>query len=110
MSDLDALLSVTQQVAYCQDRVVAKKPTPPYDDVFEKLDDKAMLSFKQRCSSLLSSLEACKGVLDSDVVELLSSQFGSDIPEMPGDKAALIADMKSAIPSYKNPAKPWSPE
>ncbi|HAT1597051.1 TPA: nucleotidyltransferase [Legionella pneumophila] len=114
-NDLEALILIAQQVTHSLGRIVVKKPTIPYEDLYEKLDDKAMHHLKKRFSSLLSDLEACRKISLTDAVSLLAIQFGSDFPtnfnnSQPeaNNTSDLIEDMKKAIPTFKNPAKPWS--
>lgn len=106
ISDIDALISIAQQVCFNMGRIVINKPTQPYEDLYEKLDEKAMTRFKQRFACLLSDLGACKSVNEVDAIELLKKQFGNDFPDKE-NKEFLIEDIKRAVPTFSNPAKPW---
>jgi len=92
--DLAALIQIAQAVQFTVGRVVIKKPTQEYEDVFGKLDDEAMTRFKKRFDSLLSDLRKAKGLDDKEAAALLRKQFGEDFPEILGkmDVALMNVD------------------
>ena len=116
-NDLEALRVVAEIAKYTFGRVVIKKPTPEFEDVFGKLSDEAMIRFKKRLVSLLSDLESAKDKNDDDADKILCGQFGDDfsssqeknLERMQEDVRVKqdIADMEAAIPSYIKPSRPW---
>lgn len=114
--DLAALIQISRSIALNAGRIIITKPVQQYEDVYKKLDDKAMTRFKQRHTFLLSDLESVQLASESDATNILIKQFGSDFPASISKdetnneniKLSAIEDMQKAIPSYKNPAKPWT--
>lgn len=67
-----------------QTRLVAAKPTPEYEDVFGKLNEKAMSALISRFGEMKTALE--KADKEADPVkacELLATIFGEDFPVPP---------------------------
>jgi hypothetical protein len=121
-NDLEALIKVALAVKLIFERIVVYKPTQEFEDVFEKINDKAMNELKERFNILLSDLETARNKDDDEAGKILHKQFGNDFPESLrkcdeesandqtiNDKQRIefIADMNAAIPSHKNPSRPW---
>lgn len=115
-SDIDALIKVAEGVSLMGNRIVIKKPTPAYEDMYAKLNDSAMKKLMDRYSSLLKDLRTAKNLSEEEGAKLLVKQFGDDFPttikksetseENKARAAIEVADMKAAIPSFINPSKP----
>lgn len=112
--DLTALIQIARAVKNTFGRIVVNKPTQQFDDMYSKLNEKAMTRFKDRISSLLSSLEKAESQTDEDACKTLRKQFGDDFPEFmkkseeSSDRSSLASDMKAAVPSFSNPSRPWT--
>lgn len=113
--DLAALTRITRAVKNTFGRVVVQKPTQQFEDMYSKLNDKAMTQFKDRIASLLSDLEKAATQTEESACKTLRKQFGDDFPEVvkksedsSSDRSSLANDMKAAIPSFNNPSRPWA--
>lgn len=113
--DLAALIRTARAVKNTFGRIIVNKPTQQFEDLYSKLNDKAMTRFKDRVASLLSDLEKAAVQSEEDACKTLRKQFGNDFPEMlkkseesSSDRSALVSDMKAAIPSFNNPSRPWT--
>jgi|GEM_PF-1246396 len=116
-NDLDALIRVAHAVKMTFGRIIVKKPTQEFEDVFSKLSDAAMERLKKRFDSLLTDLQSARTKDDDAVAKILRKQFGDDFPESlrksedlsndHGARADAVSDMRAAIPSFSNPSRPW---
>lgn len=117
--DLQALIQVARAAKSVFDRIVVKKPTPEYEDVFSKLSAEAMTAFKKRFSDLHDALLKAQREPDLEkACALLTPHFGDDFPTGLkkseerdsanfGRPEELANDMRSAIPTFAAPARPW---
>lgn len=79
--DRQSLAMFTRSVASTIGRVVAKKPTPVYDDLFERLGDQDMKDFKEKMGELADALEFAGRTADPvKACERLREVFGDDFP------------------------------
>jgi hypothetical protein len=102
--DLGALRAVARGVADSFGRLVVRKPTPEYEDMFGRLDDAAMNDLKQRFGALADAL--FKASQEPDLVEackIVQGVLGPDFPVPdPQDSAkkssapAIISSASSA--------------
>lgn len=112
-SDIDALIKVAEY-ATSTNKIIVKKPTPEYEDMYGKLSSSAMEKLIKRFSSLLNDLKKAKVLNDEKATELLAKQFGSDFPtslrksESDENTKARVADMKAAITQFENPSRPYA--
>ncbi|HAT1700351.1 TPA: nucleotidyltransferase [Legionella pneumophila] len=107
--DIAALTLIAQKITQLPDRISIYKPTPPYEDLFKKLNKEAMIRLKNRFQVLLGDLYKIKNLPEREALETLSKQFGLEMVDanLSIINQENILDMKRAIPSYKSPAKPW---
>lgn len=115
-SDIDAMLAVADGVSLMGTRIIIKKPTPGYEDLYAKISDDGMKKLKSRFADLAKDLRKAKGASDEEGAKLLAAHFGSDFPttmkrsdtepDTNARVAAEVADMKAAIPAFKNPSRP----
>jgi hypothetical protein len=114
VDDLTALIRVARAVKNTFGRIVVNKPTQQFEDMYSKLDEKAMTRFKDRVASLVASLEKAATQTEEDACKTLRKQFGDDFPEIvkkseeSSDRSALANDMKAAVSSFSNPSRPWT--
>jgi limonene-1,2-epoxide hydrolase len=113
--DLDAVISVVSNmisrfvnVFEVEDgkvveypRLSVKLPVAPYPDLFEKMTNKQMKTFKDKLQDLFDALQAAKAKEDPvDAAEILQKQFGKDfpVPERPdtGKKSMATAVIPSS--------------
>jgi hypothetical protein len=79
--DRKSLATFARSVANTMGRVVAKKPTPIYDDLFERLNDQEMKDLKKRMGELADALEFAGRTADPvKACERLREVFGDDFP------------------------------
>ncbi len=79
--DRSTLESFARAVANTPGRVIAKKPTPVYDDLFSRLSDKEMDEFKANMRELADALEFAGRTADPvKACERLQEVFGDDFP------------------------------
>ncbi len=101
-NDLEALRTIIGQIKSLS-RISVKKPTPEYEDVFEKIGNDGMLSligrFKQLDESLFNALnesdleKACK---------IIRCEFGNDFPlEKDEEKSATVASIIASVEATK---------
>ncbi|RUR14030.1 nucleotidyltransferase domain-containing protein [Legionella septentrionalis] len=111
-NDFDALKNIAIKVMQLPDRLVVFKPTPEYEDLFKKLNNKAMRHLISRFNTLLEDLMRAESLPENEAVKILSNHFGDDFLEANSnlikENNKKIMDMKRAIPSYSNPSKPWA--
>ncbi len=117
-TDLEALINIVAKAKNTLGRIIIRKPTQEYEDVFSKLSDDAMNKFKNRLESLYSTLVSVRNMSDNDAAQSLQKQFGNDfpVPDKKEDELSIdssmkkkaIADMDAAIPLFTNPSSPWS--
>ena len=63
------------------DKISVKLPVAPYNNLFEKMTDNQMLTFKQKLETLKTALEnASADVLISTACTRLVKVFGDDFP------------------------------
>lgn len=80
-NDLAALQSLARTAATRIGRIIAKKPTPQYEDVLGRLTDKEMEVLKARFASLANALVAAEVEPDPIVAcEGLQRVFGTEFP------------------------------
>ncbi len=81
-NDLEALLWLSYKAYTTRGRLIVEKPSPEYEDVFNKLSSDAMSDLKSRFESLYRDLEAAKSKTDPvDACKILrDNQFGDDFP------------------------------
>lgn len=110
-NDLEALIKVAQAVSGTTGRIVVKKPTQEFEDVFAKLSAAAMNRLKGRFSTLLNDLILVRGVDDEKAIEILSKHFGDDfgtkLKKSENSREEVRADMQAAVPTFSNPSRPW---
>ncbi|KTC84516.1 hypothetical protein Ldro_2680 [Legionella drozanskii LLAP-1] len=116
--DIGALLLIAREISRLSGRIIINKPTPQYEDVFSKLDEQAMIQLKERFRLLQEDLEQISNMSEMNAINVMAKHFGDDFSKIIQPqakqltneelKAADILDMEKAIPSYKNPAKPWA--
>lgn len=86
--DLSALEALSRTASGTAGRLVAKKPTPEYDDVFIKLTDNEMNDLKARFGTLADTLRHAAN--EPDPVRacriLRDDAFGPDFPVPPTDE------------------------
>lgn len=79
--DRASLETFTRTIAGTAGRVTAKKPTPEYEDIFSRLNDSEMDTFKSRMKTLADALEfAGKSTDPVEACKKLQTVFGSDFP------------------------------
>ncbi len=82
--DRAALEVLARSAASTPDRLVAKKPTPEYEDMFGRLTDTEMVDLKSRCSSLAKALADADAEPDPvEACRILRGVFGEDFPVPP---------------------------
>lgn len=84
--DLSALHALANACTTTAGRIIAKKPTPEYEDVLKRLSEKQMDELKQRFKKLADVLQ--KAAKEADPVKackLLRDVFGDDFP-VPDEK------------------------
>ncbi|PJW18891.1 nucleotidyltransferase [Geobacillus sp. WSUCF-018B] len=85
-------------------RLIVNLPVPPYTDLFEKMTNKQMETFKEKLEKLLTALQEAKSEVDPvEACKTLQKQFGDDFPvpeiEETGerkDRPAIITESSSA--------------
>jgi hypothetical protein len=112
--DLDAIESFVQSMLNAfawvfneenelEERLQVYLPTPPYNDIYEKMTGKQMTDFKEKLQCLLDKLQQAKNEADPVVAcKLLQEEFGDDFP-VPEESTtaqkrgpAIIVDHSSA--------------
>ncbi|WP_339284017.1 nucleotidyltransferase [Oceanobacillus sp. FSL K6-3682] len=87
-------------------RLKVELPVEPYSDLFEKMSNKQMNTFKQKLERLLESLEEARSKEDpTDAAEILQKQFGKDFPVSPRPTTGKRATQKAVIPSSESAKK-----
>ncbi|HXM49589.1 MAG TPA: nucleotidyltransferase [Pyrinomonadaceae bacterium] len=79
--DRAALEALAKEVSLTIGRIVAKKPTPEYEDMFGCLSDEEMDSLKVRYDVMAKALREADEVTDPvEACEVLEKIFGDDFP------------------------------
>lgn len=124
--DLAAMINFCDQVTFFFSRIVVKKPTPEYEDVFGKISDAEMQKLKDAYSEMRKILYAAQ--INSNVfaaAESLQQIFGDDFPaeeeikkseisaalgrdETDSVQMARIQALKSIASGVKDAPKPHS--
>ncbi|MCM3082077.1 nucleotidyltransferase [Brevibacillus agri] len=115
--DLDALISLISSllgrfytvVEYEGDELVTYErlsvtlPVSPYPDLFIKMTNKQMVTFKEKLESLKKALEDARAKEDpTDAAELLQKHFGSSFPVPPRPDTGKKAFKKAVVPSNES--------
>ncbi|MRX71955.1 nucleotidyltransferase [Bacillus lacus] len=92
VKDLDALETFVQNMINAfvttlvddfelEERLRVNLPTPPKNDIYEKMTGKQMAAFKEKLECLLNKLQQAKNETDPVVAcKLLQEEFGDDFP------------------------------
>ncbi|MEK8015431.1 MAG: nucleotidyltransferase [Candidatus Parabeggiatoa sp.] len=81
-------------------RLSVKLPVAPYCDLFEKMTDNHMISFKRKLESLLSVLNEAQREPDpSEAGQKLQSQFGDNFPIPSKAEAAFVSSAPAIVSS-----------
>jgi len=94
--DRAALYELASTAASTYERIKAKKPTPQYEEMFERISSTGMTSLQNRFASLRDALQ--KAGSETDPVEackVLREQFGDAFPVPPAEDTAK----KTAAPA-----------
>lgn len=79
--DRAALEALAKEVSLTAGRIVAKKPTPEYEDMFSCLSDEEMDSLKVRYGVMAKALREADEVTDPvEACRILEKIFGDDFP------------------------------
>ncbi|HCU21763.1 MAG TPA: nucleotidyltransferase [Candidatus Atribacteria bacterium] len=71
------------------ERLEVRVPTPNYDDLFAKMTDNQITTFKNKLENLLDALEEAEAEVDPvEACEILQKQFGNDFRVPPKDETA----------------------
>ncbi|HBW22533.1 MAG: hypothetical protein A2X28_02800 [Elusimicrobia bacterium GWA2_56_46] len=98
--DLTALRNFALLMANTTGRLVAKKPTPEYEDILAKLPDAEMNALKSRFESLVKILgNAAKETDPIKACELLQTVFGKDFPVPTAEETAARTSAPAIITS-----------
>jgi len=105
-NDLDALEKFVQNMIYgftnvwnnetvaLEERLRVELPTPPYNDIYEKMNAGQMSSFKEKLQNLLDKIRDAQEETDPvKAAKLMSEQFGDDFPV---PKESATAERKGA--------------
>ncbi|MFO0806456.1 MAG: nucleotidyltransferase [Gemmataceae bacterium] len=102
--DRAALTALTRTLAQTYGRLQAKKPTPEYEDILARLDEKSMTSLKTDLGKLADALDAAGR--ETDVVQackMLRKEFGDDFPIPPAEAKNLTEAVAMARGSAEPP-------
>lgn len=95
--DRASLEAFTRSIAGTIGRVTAKKPTPEYEEIFSRLSESDMKTFKERMTTLADALEfAGKATDPVEACKKLRTVFGDDFP-VPEKKATADRTKGPAI-------------
>lgn len=115
--DLDALIGIVESmftrfvsVIEVEDgevktyhRLSVQLPVAPYPDLFEKMTNKQMKTFKEKLEALLDALNDAKTKTDPvDAAEILQKQFGSDFPVPPRPDTGKKSMQTAVIPTSES--------
>jgi hypothetical protein len=115
--DLDALIStVSSMISHFENvweledgqyvsypRLTAKLPVAPFPDLFEKMSNKQMKTFKEMLEVLLITLNDAKLEFDpTDAAEILQKKFGEDFPVPPRPSTGKKSVATAVIPSSES--------
>ncbi|MCR8964063.1 nucleotidyltransferase [Brevibacillus halotolerans] len=115
--DLDALICVVDSmlahfVTVIEDedeelktyhRLSVLLPVDPYPDLFQKMTNKQMKTFKEKLEDLLDALKDAKVKIDPvDAAEVLQKQLGSDFPVPPRPDTGKRSMHTAVIPSSES--------
>jgi hypothetical protein len=94
------LYNMAYSVSNISSRIVLKKPTQEYEDLFRKMTDDDMKSFKERIGKLASDLVQAHQEPDPvKACELLRKHFGDDFPVPEPEDTAKKTIAPAIIPS-----------
>jgi hypothetical protein len=99
--DRTALYILATSASLTAGRIIAKKPTPQYEDMFGRLSDSEMMALKERFRVLAATLdEAARETDPREACKKLRKVFGDDFPvpdpEATGKKSAAPAIVTSS--------------
>ncbi len=103
--DLSALLILSNSISNGYGRIIVKKPTPEYEDLFGSLTETQMTQLQGRFKNLRDSLTKAKNEpSEKKACEILKVQFGGDFPIGDDDvnKALFSAPFVAAGSSFPN--------
>lgn len=84
-------------------RLKVALPVSPYPDLFEKMTNKQMKTFKEKLETLLGCLEEAHAEIDpTDAAEILQKQFGSSFPIPPRPDTGKKSVARAVIPSNES--------
>lgn len=98
---LDAFVDLPGEDGGTVARLIVRMPTPPHNDLFEKMTDNQMATFEERLISLNDDLKLALEEVDPvEACKILRRQFGDDFPIPPkedtGQKKKLAVTTHSA--------------
>ncbi|MGF7535123.1 nucleotidyltransferase [Bacillus mexicanus] len=84
-------------------RLKVHLPVEPKPELFEKMTDKQMSTFKEKLETLLKALEEAKEKTDpTDAAQVLKGQFGDDFPVPERPDTAKKSAARAVIPSSES--------
>jgi hypothetical protein len=97
--DATALSNMTESASKSF-RISAKKPTPEYEDMFERLDNSQMELFKRDLKTLADTIRAAQDEPDPhDACSLLVAVLGTDFPVPPKGSGGKRTSSPAIVPS-----------
>jgi hypothetical protein len=100
LDDRLALERLARSAANTWGRIVAKKPTPEYEDMYGRLSDEEMDELKERFRVLAETLEVAGREPDpTKACELLQTVFGDNFPGPPPEQTAEKTRGPAIVPS-----------
>ena len=111
--DLAAIKSLACTIKNTLERLRIKKPTQEYEEMFEKISDKAMDELKKRAELLYNNIiKVEEKASTEEACKIMVKEFGDDFPVIKNKKVEDEAQLKSilttAASKRKNGVKPWS--
>ena len=98
--DRSALEALARSASATPGRLVARKPTPEYEDMFERLTDEEMSDLKSRLSALTKALEDADAEPDPiEACRILQKVFGEDFPIPPPEDTGKRTRTPAIVPS-----------
>lgn len=86
---LDAFITVINEYGTHAERLIIYVPTPNYNDLFDKMTDSQMDTFKTKLTALWDALVKAKDEVDPvEACKTLQKQFGDDFPVPPKEDTA----------------------
>lgn len=102
--DLSALRQVARATATAMPRIRSTKPTPEYEDLFERITESGMTALKQRFQELADALDDAERDVDPVVAcERLQKVLGDDFP-VPDRSSTGVSTQGPAIISSSSSA------